>query len=106
MNGNRTKIKITNKKNQSLVRVCIKRSNVAIYASLIDDTKGLTLASVDSRLIANGKPVEKAFELGKSLAVKAKELKISQVVIDRNGYRYHGQVKSLVDGAREAGLKI
>ena len=104
MNGNRTKIRMTNRNNQGLTRICVKRSN--IYASLVDDGKGVTLVTLDSRKIESGSPVEKAFELGKQLAAKAKDLKISQAVYDRGDLRYHGQVKSLADGARKAGLQI
>lgn len=106
MNGNRNKVRITNKNNRGLIRLSVFRSNQAIYASLIDDAKNITLTSLDSRSIKKGSPVEKAFELGKSLALKAKELKISEVVYDRNNYKYHGRVKALAEGAREAGLKL
>ena len=106
MNGNRAKIRTTNKKNQQLIRLSVFRSNFQIYAALIDDAKGITLASVSSKSIKAGTPVEKAFQTGEMIASKAKELKISEAVFDRSHYRYHGRVKSLADGARKAGLKI
>jgi len=106
MNGNRAKIRITNKKNRGLIRLSVFRSNAAIHASLIDDSKGETLATVSSKAIKAGKPIEKATEMGKLIAAKAKELKISEVVYDRNNYKYHGRVKALAEGAREAGLKL
>lgn len=106
MNGNRKKIIITNKNNRGLVRLSVFRSNASIYASLIDDNKGATLASVDSRSIKSGTPIEKATEVGKLIAAKAAEMKIAEAVYDRNSYKYHGRVKALAEGAREAGLKI
>jgi large subunit ribosomal protein L18 len=87
-------------------RLTIFRSNKHIYAQIINDDLGVTLASVSSEAKTKKtttKSVE-AFELGKSLADKAKEVKITTVVFDRNGYRYHGRVKQLAEGVREGGL--
>ncbi len=86
-------------------RLSVFRSLRYIYAQLIDDASGKTLVAVTSD---NGKKTkaEKAFETGKELAKRASEKKINEVVFDRNGYKYHGRVKSLADGAREGGLKF
>ncbi len=107
INSNRVKVRETNKKNNKDIRLSVFRSNCNICAILIDDKKGKVLSSISSKTITKKmKPVEKAFEIGKVIASKAKELKISKVVFDRNSYKYHGRVKALADGAREAGLKI
>ena len=88
-------------------RLSVFRSNRYIYGQIIDDEKGITLLEVSSLKVKSGKTkVEKAFEVGKEIAKKALEKKIEAVVFDRNGYRYHGRVKSLADGAREGGLKL
>lgn len=87
-------------------RLNVKRSLSSIFVQLIDDENSKTLASVHSK---NVKSKEKgktavAFAVGKALAEKAKELKISKVVFDRAGYKYHGRVKAVADGARDGGL--
>lgn len=91
-------------------RLCVFRSNKEIYAQLIDDTKGITLAAVSTRSKEyknlTGTKTEKATQIGKAIAEKAKALGIENVVFDRNGYLYHGRVKALADGAREGGLKF
>lgn len=91
-------------------RLSIFRSNKQIYAQLIDDINGNTLAAASSRIDAiqgaDNNKVEKAFMVGKELADKAKQAGITQVVFDRNGYLYHGRVKSLAAGAREGGLEF
>jgi len=87
-------------------RIAIHRSNASIYAQFIDDTTHTTLLSMDDRKIKKGTKVEKANELGKSIAKEALKLDIKQAVFDRRGYKYHGRVKSLAEGAREAGLII
>jgi large subunit ribosomal protein L18 len=89
-------------------RLTVYRSNTAIYAQIVDDAKGLTLASFSSRkkdlLDQAGTRIEKSREVGKRLAAQALAVGVSQVVFDRNGYKYHGIVKSLAEGAREGGL--
>ena len=80
-------------------RLCIFRSNKYIYAQLIDDERGKTLA------LAKGK-LSEAEKIGKEIAQKAAVKKINKVVFDRGGYKYHGRVKALADGAREGGLKF
>lgn len=91
-------------------RLSVFRSNTAIYAQLIDDTKGITLvaaASNDKELKSQkGTQIEKATFVGKTLANKATQKGISICVFDRGGYLYHGRVKALADGAREGGLKF
>lgn len=91
-------------------RLSIFRSNNDIYVQLIDDTKGLTLASASSRdkdiKAQQGTKSEKSKLVGQSIGRKATELGLSEVVFDRGGYLYHGRVKAVADGAREAGLKF
>ncbi len=88
-------------------RLSVFRSNKGIYAQVIDDQSGVTLVSASSLakdFSASGTKVEQSKAVGKAIAEKALAAGISKVVFDRNGYLYHGRVKSLADGAREAGL--
>jgi len=91
-------------------RLCVFKSNKHVYAQLIDDDKGVTLSAASSKTAAlkgqmKGKsPIEAANLVGKEIARISLEAGHSSVVFDRNGYRYHGIVKSLAEGAREAGL--
>jgi large subunit ribosomal protein L18 len=87
-------------------RLSVFRSNKAIYAQLIDDLAGKTLASAASKADMQGTKVEVAEKVGDAIAKKAIELGITTVVFDRNGYLFHGRVKSLAEGARKAGLKF
>ena len=90
-------------------RLTVFRSNKEISAQLIDDINGTTLASISSRdkaIASKGTKVEIAALVGKALAEKATKAGIESVTFDRNGYLYHGRVKALADGAREAGLKL
>lgn len=91
-------------------RLSVFRSNTHIYAQVIDDTRGHTLVQASSReadLSTDGKtPIEAGRVVGQRLAEKAKEAGIQAVVFDRNGYRYHGRVKALAEGAREGGLQF
>ena len=92
-------------------RMSVFRSNVGIYVQLIDDQSHKTLVAVSSRVkeISAEKKItkiEQAKRVGKLMAEKALEKGISTVVFDRNGYLYHGRVKSLADAAREGGLKF
>lgn len=103
----RKKLVTTNNKNNHFIRLSVYKSNSAIYAMLIDDSIGKVLTSISSKKISEKySPVEKALEVGKSIAQLAKKSKITDVVFDRNGYKYHGQVKSLADGARQEGLNF
>jgi large subunit ribosomal protein L18 len=91
-------------------RLSVFRSNKQIYAQIIDDDNGLTLASCSSRINdLNLQPLSKielSNQVGKKLAEIAKEKGIEAVVFDRGGYKYHGRVKALADGAREGGLSF
>ena len=91
-------------------RLAVFRSNKEIYAQLIDDNNGVTLAAASSRdkvlSSEKGTKSEMATLVGKAIAEKAKALKIETVAFDRGGFLYHGRVKSLAEGAREAGLKF
>ena len=90
-------------------RMSVFRSNKEIYVQLIDDTKGNTLVTASSRAIEGAGSVakiEQAKMVGKNVAEKALQAGITAVVFDRNGYLYHGRVKSLADAAREGGLKF
>lgn len=91
-------------------RLAVFRSNTGIYAQIIDDVAGTTLVSASSRdkalAKAKGTKTEVANLVGKAIAEKAKEAGIVAVAFDRGGNLYHGRVKSLADGAREAGLKF
>ncbi|MEM7657715.1 MAG: 50S ribosomal protein L18 [Bacteroidota bacterium] len=91
-------------------RLAVFRSNRQIYAQIIDDEAGRTLASCSSRskdldLQALSK-IDQGREVGKKLAEAAQSAGISQVVFDRGGYQYHGRVQALAEGAREGGLKF
>lgn len=91
-------------------RLNVFRSNAHIYAQLIDDTKGVTIASassLDKELnLQTGSNIEAAKAVGALIAKKALENKIETVVFDRGGFLYHGRVKALAEAAREAGLKF
>lgn len=88
-------------------RLSVFRSNTGIYAQIIDDLKGVTLAAASS--LELGKKVvnmENSKSVGKKLAEKAVASGIQSIVFDRNGYLYHGNIKAFAEGAREGGLKF
>ncbi len=90
-------------------RLCVYRSNANISAQIIDDDKGITLASAstlekDFEGIGSNKAAAK--KIGATIAERAKAKGITEVVFDRGGYLYHGRVSELADGAREGGLKF
>jgi large subunit ribosomal protein L18 len=89
-------------------RISVFRSNSQIYAQLIDDVAGKTIAAASSLEVKAGKTTktDMATQVGKALAVKAVAAGIENVVFDRGGYLYHGRVKALAEGAREGGLKF
>ncbi|MEK6450265.1 MULTISPECIES: 50S ribosomal protein L18 [Myroides] len=89
-------------------RLSVFRSNKEIYAQVIDDVNGVTLAAASSREagITRGTNIETAASVGKLIAEKALKAGVETVSFDRSGYLYHGRVKSLAEGAREAGLKF
>ena len=89
------------------LRLSVFRSSKYIYAQIIDDKKGVTVAEANSKsLAATGNKTEQAQAVGTVLAEKAKAAGVSKVVFDRAGYRYHGRVKALAEGAREGGLEF
>ncbi|MBN9285064.1 MULTISPECIES: 50S ribosomal protein L18 [Flavobacterium] len=89
-------------------RLSVFRSNKEIYAQIIDDVNGVTLVAASSREngVTKGTNVETAAAVGKLIAEKALKAGIDTITFDRGGYLYHGRVKSLAEGAREAGLKF
>ena len=87
-------------------RMTVFRSNKGIYVQIIDDLAGKTLVSASSKGLEGGTKSEVAAKVGAAVAKKAQEAGITTVVFDRNGYLFHGRVKSLADGAREAGLQF
>ena len=93
-------------------RLCVYRSSTHLYAQVIDDAAGHTIASASSndketrKSIKGGGNVAAAKVVGKTVAERAKAKGVAQVVFDRGGYRYHGRVKALAEAAREAGLKF
>jgi large subunit ribosomal protein L18 len=94
------------------LRLSVFRSSKHIYAQVIDDTKGRTVAAASSiektlrETRKNGANIDAAKAIGKLVAERALEKGIKEVVFDRGGYRYHGRVKALADAAREGGLKF
>ncbi len=88
-------------------RLSVFKSNKAIYAQVIDDSKGHTLLATSSKeLESKGVNIEISKTVGKKIAEKAIASGISTIVFDRNGYLYHGNIKALAEGAREGGLKF
>jgi len=120
MKGNKTaraarvrrheRVRKTVEGSQERPRLAVYRSLSHIYAQVIDDSRGHTLAAasdVDKALKAGkGNKTERAKAVGAALAKKALDAGVTQVVFDRGGNRYHGRVKALADGARESGLKF
>lgn len=110
----RTKIKYRVRKRISGTterpRLSVFRSNKAIYAQVINDLEGKTLVAASSHPKDIGDKqmtkTEKAREVGKLVAERAKDAGVDSIVFDRNGYLYHGRIKSLAEGAREGGLKF
>ena len=90
-------------------RLSVFRSNKQIYAQLIDDVAGVTLASAESLKEEDAQKINKTEQaklVGKKIAENASKAGITEVIFDRNGYLYHGRIKALADSAREAGLKF
>ncbi len=89
-------------------RLAVFRSNRGIFAQLVDDDAGRTLASAGWNALAkaSGSKSEQAAEVGRALAAAAKKAGIEECVFDRGGYLFHGRVKALADGAREGGLRF
>ncbi len=88
-------------------RLAVFRSNRHIYAQVIDDLEGRTLAAASTLTAADGgDPKERARAVGREVATKAKAAGVTKVAFDRGGFMYHGRVQALADGAREAGLEF
>jgi large subunit ribosomal protein L18 len=91
-------------------RLAVFRSNKEIYAQLVDDVSGATISAASSRdkelISTTGSKLDIAALVGKSVAEKALKAGVESITFDRGGYLYHGRVKSLAEGAREAGLKF
>jgi len=103
------KIRAKIKGTASRPRLCVFRSNQHIYVQLIDDQKGKTLMSCSDFEIKKQKTLTKlelAKEIGLALAKKALKEEIRKIVFDRAGYKYHGRIKAIADGAREGGLEF
>ena len=104
-NGRENRVRMKIKRQSTRPRLTVFRSNKYLYAQIIDDQKGTTLAAVSQKKMdTKGTGMEIAKELGKRIVQKAKKKNISEVVFDRGSFAYHGKVKSLADGAREEGL--
>jgi large subunit ribosomal protein L18 len=96
-----TRVRAKVKGTGSCPRLCVFRSNKYIYSQIVDDSAGRVLFSERGK-----KAVKEAFGVGKNIAKSAQAKKIEKVVFDRGGYKYHGRVKALAEGAREGGLKF
>lgn len=102
---NRIRAKISGTKERP--RLSVFKSNKGLYLQLIDDSIGKTLVSAkvsELKVKKETKKTDQGFELGKFLAAKAKEKGIEKIVFDRGGYKFHGRVKAVADGAKEGGL--
>jgi large subunit ribosomal protein L18 len=92
---------------KSRPRVNVYKSNLHIYAQAIDDSKGVTIAACDdSKVKGKSTKVERATVVGGELAKKLVAAKITEVVFDRGGYRYHGRIKAVAEGLRQGGIKV
>ncbi|MBI3341519.1 50S ribosomal protein L18 [Candidatus Curtissbacteria bacterium] len=94
----------------SVPRLSVYRSNLYIYAQLIDDQSSKTITAASDIKLAKNKDaqtkIQRAFTVGETLAANAVKNKVKKVVFDRSGYKYHGRVKSLAEGARKGGLEF
>ena len=102
----RTRIRAKIHGTEERPRLAIFKSHKYIYAQIINDDKGHTLAAFDSRLLNGKTPVEAAKEVGIQIAKKAQSAKITKVVFDRGGFLYTGKIKMVADAAREGGLQF
>ncbi len=105
-NRNHRKIRAKISGTEDRPRLAVFKSNTNIYAQLIDDENGKTLAQANSREFKKGSVSEKASEVGKAIAERAIAKKIKEVVFDRGGYKYAGKIKNVADGARAGGLNF
>jgi large subunit ribosomal protein L18 len=106
----KSRIRYKLKKGSNRPRLAVYRSNKYIYGQIIDDSTGATLTGVSSRSIESKKEdkgkIDISFRTGEALAGVARKKKIKEIVFDRSGYKYHGRVKALAEGARKGGLKF
>ena len=103
----RTRRRIRRPVDNGRLRLSVFRSAKYIYAQLIDDRTGTTVAEANSRTLgADGDKTQQANAVGKAVAERARDAGVTSVVFDRGPYRYHGRVKALADGAREGGLEF
>jgi len=99
-------------RNSGRLRLSVHRTGKNIYAQVIDDVKGVTLAAASTQdkdlkgALKSGANIEAAAAVGKLIAERAKKAGVSEVIFDRGGYIYHGRIKALADGAREGGLSF
>ncbi len=102
--------RLKTRKNYSRLRLCVFRSSRHIYGQIIDNNSGKTLLGISSKEVEAKKEdkgkIDISFRTGEELAKKALEKKIGEIVFDRSGYKYHGRVKALAEGARKGGLKF
>jgi len=96
---------------QGIKRLVVYRSNKFLYAQVVDDSSGSTLVQANTqedgfKSLKSKKNLEAATQLGKTIAQRAMEKKVDHILFDRNGYAFHGRVKAVAEGAREAGLKF
>lgn len=91
---------------QQKPRLTVFKSNKYVWAQIIDDEKGTTLTAISDKKVKAATKIERAKEAGMILAQKAIKKNIKKVVFDRSGYKYHGRVKALAEGAREGGLNF
>lgn len=104
--------KVLKSKSRGRVRLSVFRSGKHIYAQVIDDSKGATLAAASTldkdlrKGLKTGATMEAAKKVGELIAERAKKANVTEVVFDRGGYLFHGRVKALADAAREAGLSF
>lgn len=107
-NANKRRVRTRSKLfgTSSTPRLSVFRSNKYISAQLIDDAKGVTLAFVSSKGLKTGTKIEQSKQVGTKLAGFAKEKGVKKAIFDRGSYKFHGRVKALAEGAKEAGLEI
>ena len=87
-------------------RLAVFRSNQHIYAQLIDDSKHKTIAAESDLKVGKGTKMERAMAIGESIAKKAVAKKVTRIVFDRGGFKYHGRIKAVAEGARKGGLEF
>jgi large subunit ribosomal protein L18 len=103
----RTRRRIQTRLDTGRNRLSVFRSARYIYAQVIDDNTGTTVAQANSKIgTIDGNKIDQAFDVGKALAKEAKEAGVGNVVFDRGSYRYHGRIKALAEGARKGGLEF